>query len=108
LLSTSLEWDPRQTPFAIDTFVAHWGGAPGERKPDIPLDCSRLMLATLLSTLGAKQTQVVSVLEKIARYDVCPAMVAAVGAGSSGKSDTLSGAWPVILPLAPYFESIAA
>ena len=30
LLSTSLEWDPRQTPFAIDTFVAHWGGAPGE------------------------------------------------------------------------------
>ena len=57
------------------------GGAPGERKPDIPLDCTRLMLATLLSTLGAKQTQIGSALEELVALDVCPAMVAAVGAG---------------------------
>ena len=57
LLSTSLEWDPRQTPFAIDTFVAHWGGAPGERKPGIPLGCTRLMLATLLSRLGQNRAR---------------------------------------------------
>ena len=112
LLSASLiEWDPRKTPIAIDTFVAHWGGARGERKPDIPLDCTRPMLATLLSTLGAKQTQIGSALEELVALDVCPAMVAVVGAGAAGKPDTLSGAWRVILPLAPYlapyFESIA-
>ena len=83
------------------------GGAPGERKPDIPLGCTRLMLATLLSRLGAKQSELVSALEEIVRNDICPTMVGAVGAGSS-EPDTLSGAWPVILPLAPYFESIAA
>ena len=67
------------------------GGAPGERKPGIPLGCTRLMLATLLSRLGAKQTEVVSALEEIVRNDICPAMVGAVGAGSS-EPDTLSGA----------------
>ena len=57
--------------------------------------------------VGAKQSEVVSALEEIVRNDICPTMVGAVGAGSF-EPDTLSGAWPVILPLAPYFESIAA
>jgi len=67
------------------------------------------MLAVLFSALDAdKRGRVISAVEECVRHDVCPAMAGLVGAGSSGQPHRLSGAWPVILPLAPYFESIPA
>jgi len=46
------------------------------------------------------------IIASIARFEFCPALVGLVGIGASGARGTLSAAWPLIVPLAQYIESV--
>src|SRR5215471_1931962 len=44
--------------------------------------------------------------QKIVDADVCPALVGLIGPATSGDPGKYCGAWPLLLPLAPYAEAV--
>jgi hypothetical protein len=85
--------------YAVDT----WGGQPGTKTGGMPEDASMNLLGLLFAAMPAdKRESLLDLMEAIIDRGVCPAMVGLVG---KGTEHGLCGIWPLVLPLARYFDA---
>jgi hypothetical protein len=84
-----------------------FGAAPGKAMPALSSDAAFRILGFLFAPTGAAMSeQIWHDAIGIAAKGVCPALVGLIGEGLNSKPGTLSGVWPVVLPIAPYQETI--
>jgi hypothetical protein len=65
----------------------------------------RIRITGLLALTLPDRHATIEVVEKIAAAGVYPALVGMFGKGSKGKPGSIGFAWPLVLPLAPYWAA---
>jgi len=85
----------------------HHGRPLGDPAAELDQDTVERIAGALLAGLGtlARRT-LFRHIAKIVDADVCPVLVGLIGPATSGESGKFCGAWPLLLPLAPYAEAV--
>ena len=89
---------------AIEDLIKKHGRTPGKEVAELSQEHNVRIIGMLFAALPDR-AGVIEGLEMVMAADACPAMV-----GLIGKSTVtgLCGAWPLVLPLAPYVETVIA
>ena len=92
---------------AANAFLQRYGGKPGGTTPAAPVASTAGMVGILFAVFSDEQRRMVlASIERVAAENVCPVLVGLFGKGSSDHPDSHSGAWPILLPLAPYMSQV--
>jgi hypothetical protein len=90
----------------IRVLLRDHGAKPGKAAARaMPPQRGERALGILLASIPqAELAELLERLERLSDNGVCPAMIGLLGPGSDGRDNSFSGAWPVLLPLAPYLD----
>jgi hypothetical protein len=89
-------------------FLRRYGAKPNQ-PPRRPLteDAASGLLSCMFATVDvAHREAVANGIDACRSSQVCPATVGVVGSASSGKRGFHSLVWPIVLPIAPYLDSV--
>ena len=88
----------------IGVFVREYGGAPGaDTRPATEQAASNMVGALFAGLTEDEARDTLGTAREISKHGYAPAFVALRGPGA--KPGTTAGAWPLLLPLAPYLDT---
>jgi hypothetical protein len=87
----------------MNAAVENWGGQPGTKTGEMPENAGMNLIGLLFAAMSAdKRESLLDLMEAVIDRGFCPAMVGLVGKGTERG---LCGIWPLVLPLAQYFDA---
>jgi hypothetical protein len=93
-----------QVLLAAKDLIRKYGQPPGKHGVELEQEHNTRIIGMLLAGVPERDGMVDG-LEMIVGMGVCPAVVGLIGKGSETG---LCGAWPLVLPLAPYVDAVVA
>lgn len=104
--ATAFNWAGDQVLLTVEHLVKKHGRAPAKTNIEFSSEHNTRIIGILFAAMPADaRADMLRVLEMIIADGVCPAMICLLGKGSEKGS---SGVWPLLLPLAPYADTVLA
>jgi hypothetical protein len=99
---------PNEVANLIDIVVREYGALPGKAarkqfQSDNTSDAIGLLFGAMPT---AERHKMLEGIETVVDNDVCPALIGLVGPAASGRPNTICAVWPLLMPLAKYFEQV--
>jgi hypothetical protein len=98
------KWSDDLVLLAIEDLLKQYGRPPGKKGAELSQEHNTRIIGTLFAAVPEEaRADMIKGLEMIVAMDVCPAMIGLIG---DGTKTGLSGVWPLVLPLAPYVDTV--
>lgn len=99
-------WDPAEMMRVAALAVEHSGWIPGDHT-EVESEANPTVINSLMMAVLSEATRdsVFGQIANLAKADICPVLVALFGPSTSGDPDSRNSAWPILIPLAPYYAA---